>query len=180
MLIAICLLSGIIRPRHMQNGILSHSCEPQASKDSGTQDTGSSKELYVTCSIFQPYSDHMKLLFVQLYQYPYVRCNKCQSYSVGFQNSFPLCPSPHHFLQTDSFPCKLNLYNQICVFKSIDVYLLFFFRQWKLEHLCHKSGELITEAGYMDKVEIIYLVNDLFPIPTLFMLITFGLELLFS
>lgn len=39
--------------------------------------------------------------------------------------------------------------------------LLFFFllfsafhpnRQWKLEHLCYKSGELITETGYMDQV----------------------------
>lgn len=25
-------------------------------------------------------------------------------------------------------------------------------RQWKLEHLCYKSGELITETGYMDQV----------------------------
>ncbi|KAM8793545.1 protein patched homolog 1-like [Eudromia elegans] len=25
-------------------------------------------------------------------------------------------------------------------------------RQWKLEHLCYKSGELITEAGYMDQI----------------------------
>uniref|UniRef100_A0A663F3J1 Patched 1 n=1 Tax=Aquila chrysaetos chrysaetos TaxID=223781 RepID=A0A663F3J1_AQUCH len=26
------------------------------------------------------------------------------------------------------------------------------YRQWKLEHLCYKSGELITEAGYMDQI----------------------------
>lgn len=32
--------------------------------------------------------------------------------------------------------------------------VLIFYRQWKLEHLCHKSGEPITE-GYMDKVHII-------------------------
>lgn len=31
-----------------------------------------------------------------------------------------------------------------------------FYRQWKLEHLCHKSGELITEAGYMDKVHAMF------------------------
>lgn len=28
----------------------------------------------------------------------------------------------------------------------------YFTRQWKLEHLCYKSGELITETGYMDQV----------------------------
>uniref|UniRef100_A0A8C3R824 SSD domain-containing protein n=1 Tax=Cyanoderma ruficeps TaxID=181631 RepID=A0A8C3R824_9PASS len=34
----------------------------------------------------------------------------------------------------------------------VDVYI-----KWKLEHLCYKSGELITEAGYMDQiVEYLY------------------------
>ncbi|KAL8203376.1 UNVERIFIED_CONTAM: Protein patched 1 [Gekko kuhli] len=32
------------------------------------------------------------------------------------------------------------------------VHVYMYNRQWKLEHLCHKSGELITEAGYMDKI----------------------------
>ncbi|XP_040977374.1 protein patched homolog 1-like isoform X5 [Aquila chrysaetos chrysaetos] len=32
----------------------------------------------------------------------------------------------------------------------VDVYM--YNRQWKLEHLCYKSGELITEAGYMDQI----------------------------
>ncbi|XP_039944981.1 protein patched homolog 1-like isoform X2 [Hirundo rustica] len=37
----------------------------------------------------------------------------------------------------------------------VDVYL--YNRKWKLEHLCYKSGELITEAGYMDQiVEYLY------------------------
>lgn len=34
---------------------------------------------------------------------------------------------------------------------------LLFYRQWKLEHLCYKSGELITETGYMDQVYIFFL-----------------------
>ncbi|XP_058024354.1 protein patched homolog 1 isoform X2 [Ahaetulla prasina] len=33
---------------------------------------------------------------------------------------------------------------------KIHVYM--YNRQWKLEHLCHKSGEPITETGYMDKI----------------------------
>ncbi|XP_027765515.1 protein patched homolog 1-like [Empidonax traillii] len=32
----------------------------------------------------------------------------------------------------------------------VDVYM--YNRKWKLEHLCYKSGELITEAGYMDQI----------------------------
>ncbi|XP_074991914.1 protein patched homolog 1-like [Calonectris borealis] len=32
----------------------------------------------------------------------------------------------------------------------VDVYM--YNRRWKLEHLCYKSGELITEAGYMDQI----------------------------
>ncbi|RMC21307.1 hypothetical protein DUI87_02168 [Hirundo rustica rustica] len=35
----------------------------------------------------------------------------------------------------------------------VDVYL--YNRKWKLEHLCYKSGELITEAGYMDQLETV-------------------------
>ncbi|XP_048147152.1 protein patched homolog 1 isoform X1 [Corvus hawaiiensis] len=32
------------------------------------------------------------------------------------------------------------------------VHVYMYNRQWKLEHLCYKSGELITEAGYMDQI----------------------------
>ncbi|XP_038259049.1 protein patched homolog 1 isoform X3 [Dermochelys coriacea] len=32
------------------------------------------------------------------------------------------------------------------------VHIYMYNRQWKLEHLCFKSGELITEAGYMDQI----------------------------
>ncbi|XP_020658951.3 protein patched homolog 1 isoform X2 [Pogona vitticeps] len=32
------------------------------------------------------------------------------------------------------------------------VHVYMYNRQWKLEHLCHKSGEPITETGYMDKI----------------------------
>ncbi|XP_074923320.1 protein patched homolog 1 isoform X3 [Chelonoidis abingdonii] len=32
------------------------------------------------------------------------------------------------------------------------VHVYMYNRQWKLEHLCFKSGELITEAGYMDQI----------------------------
>ncbi|NXM56277.1 PTC1 protein, partial [Illadopsis cleaveri] len=32
------------------------------------------------------------------------------------------------------------------------VHIYMYNRQWKLEHLCYKSGELITEAGYMDQI----------------------------
>lgn len=43
----------------------------------------------------------------------------------------------------------------VFVFMTVALMLLALnlYRQWKLEHLCHKSGELITEAGYMDKVQ---------------------------
>ncbi|XP_010214490.1 PREDICTED: protein patched homolog 1-like, partial [Tinamus guttatus] len=37
------------------------------------------------------------------------------------------------------------------------VHVYMYNRQWKLEHLCYKSGELITEAGYMDQIiEFLY------------------------
>lgn len=32
------------------------------------------------------------------------------------------------------------------------VHVYMYNRQWKLEHLCYKSGELITETGYMDQI----------------------------
>ncbi|XP_066897296.1 protein patched homolog 1 isoform X3 [Kogia breviceps] len=32
------------------------------------------------------------------------------------------------------------------------VHVYMYKRQWKLEHLCYKSGELITETGYMDQI----------------------------
>ncbi|NWT54621.1 PTC1 protein, partial [Erythrocercus mccallii] len=32
------------------------------------------------------------------------------------------------------------------------IHVYMYNRQWKLEHLCYKSGELITEAGYMDQI----------------------------
>ncbi|NXY19647.1 PTC1 protein, partial [Atrichornis clamosus] len=32
------------------------------------------------------------------------------------------------------------------------VHVYMYNKQWKLEHLCYKSGELITEAGYMDQI----------------------------
>ncbi|XP_054981505.1 protein patched homolog 1 isoform X2 [Sorex araneus] len=32
------------------------------------------------------------------------------------------------------------------------VHVYMYNRQWKLEHLCFKSGELITETGYMDQI----------------------------
>ncbi|XP_038624067.1 protein patched homolog 1 isoform X3 [Tachyglossus aculeatus] len=38
------------------------------------------------------------------------------------------------------------------------VHVYMYNRQWKLEHLCYKSGELITEAGYMDQ-----LIENLYP-----------------
>lgn len=46
----------------------------------------------------------------------------------------------------------------ISFFTIRNVCLLFFYfnRQWKLEHLCYKSGELITETGYMDQVYFLF------------------------
>uniref|UniRef100_A0A6I8PTB0 Patched 1 n=1 Tax=Ornithorhynchus anatinus TaxID=9258 RepID=A0A6I8PTB0_ORNAN len=38
------------------------------------------------------------------------------------------------------------------------VHVYMYNRQWKLEHLCYKSGELITETGYMDQ-----LIENLYP-----------------
>ncbi|XP_032979300.1 protein patched homolog 1 isoform X2 [Rhinolophus ferrumequinum] len=36
--------------------------------------------------------------------------------------------------------------------KASRVHVYMYNRQWKLEHLCYKSGELITETGYMDQI----------------------------
>ncbi|RXM35062.1 Protein patched-like 1 [Acipenser ruthenus] len=38
------------------------------------------------------------------------------------------------------------------------VHVYMYNRQWKLEHLCYKSGELITEAGYMELI-----IENLYP-----------------
>ncbi|XP_036382837.1 protein patched homolog 1 [Megalops cyprinoides] len=36
--------------------------------------------------------------------------------------------------------------------KASRVHVYMYNRQWKLEHLCYKSGELITETGFMDQI----------------------------
>uniref|UniRef100_A0A7N9CVH7 Patched 1 n=1 Tax=Macaca fascicularis TaxID=9541 RepID=A0A7N9CVH7_MACFA len=38
------------------------------------------------------------------------------------------------------------------VLQASRVHVYMYNRQWKLEHLCYKSGELITETGYMDQI----------------------------
>lgn len=41
-----------------------------------------------------------------------------------------------------------------------NVCLYSFNRHWKLEHLCYKSGELITETGYMDQVYFPFICKE--------------------
>lgn len=61
------------------------------------------------------------------------------------------CSSFYMFYSSDFALISLGYYNEMFVSVS------YFTRQWKLEHLCYKSGELITETGYMDQVYILFL-----------------------
>lgn len=55
-----------------------------------------------------------------------------------------------------NFKCLLHFKNDFSVVVQEKKFVLYIsYRQWKLEHLCYKSGELITEAGYMDQVHVV-------------------------
>uniref|UniRef100_A0A673MBF5 Protein patched homolog 1-like n=1 Tax=Sinocyclocheilus rhinocerous TaxID=307959 RepID=A0A673MBF5_9TELE len=47
--------------------------------------------------------------------------------------------------------------------KASRVHVYMYNRQWKLEHLCYKSGELVTETNFVDQVRKNYQMSGLIP-----------------